>query len=172
MKEAGDHGQWPPGRWEGQCSRAAGHWPPGPPRQRQCVNWRQENTIHAGTMEGGDGCVCPPSSQNPGHPVPSQPGCLLTPIWALGLTSGWLCSHCPCHHALAWVESTPNLTCCLPWGPPHVPPPPPRLRSPSPTKTRGAFSTPWTPPCPDSAGASQVCPPFTHPCSLLPFSLP
>lgn len=44
-------------------------------KQRQCVNWRQENTILAGTMEGGDGNLYPPPSQNPG---------ILSPVcWAI-----------------------------------------------------------------------------------------
>lgn len=41
-------------------------------KQRQCVNWRQENTVQAGTMEGGDGSLYPPPS---GHPGILSPAC-------------------------------------------------------------------------------------------------
>lgn len=67
---------------------------------RQCVNWRQENAIQAGTMEGGDGGLYPPPSQNRGHPVPNVFCCLLPPIRGARRLCLWLLRFLPAPYTL------------------------------------------------------------------------
>lgn len=85
------------------CSRAGTQkgslrllWAADSPRQRQCVNWRQENTIPAGTMEGGDGSLYPPPSQNPG---------ILSPVSRAVSCHPW--GPCASHLRLAGFPSDP-----------------------------------------------------------------
>lgn len=75
-------------------------------KQRQCVNWRQENTIQSGTMEGGDGSLYPPPSQNPGILSPACWAVSCHP-WGLGPHLGQASPLPP--HSFAAVD----ITC--PW---------------------------------------------------------